>query len=341
MVVESGFAGLAIHVLLVSLLVVWMAALVDSHGGLAAKAIEGEEHLASDRIHLVAHMRIRSGFHLLVLKSVVGDLGDDRLVREVRSVVLLWRYSWLAELGHRLLLLLLSCPHGVFGVGSLCLGAVVTVLAHRLERHLRLKIVIVLQQHFRVLLEELLILLHLLGLALLHALQVLLLHLLLALETKLLGQLGLLEGVLVQLADYGVVVSLAFALPCVLVYEVVIDDLDKILEALVDDVRRDGGHVGLVEQQPVRVLPLEDREVGVEERPVALEVLLRGHRLLDVVCCIDQMVQHLLLDGLRVLALVVLRYQLLDLVLCGEAGPQHQLKLAKHQQLDKESNTSR
>ena len=210
-----------------------------------------------------------------------------------------------------------------------------------MEWHLRLIIIIVLQEHLRVLLEELLILLHLLGLALLHALQVLLLHLLLALQAELLGQLGLFEGVFVQLADYGVVVSLAFALPCILINEVVIDDLDEVLEALVDDVRRDGGHVGLVEQQPVRVLPLEDREVRVEEGPVALEVLLRGDRLLDVVGRVDQVVQHLLLDGLRVLSFVVLRYQLFDFVLCREAGPEDELKLAKHQQLDKESNTSR
>ena len=116
MVVECRLTGLARHILLVGLLVVGMASLVDSHGGLAAQAFERKEHLASDRIHLVAHVGIWSGFHLLVLKSVVRYLCNDWLVREARSIMLLRRDTRLAKLGHRLRLLLLCSPYGVFSI---------------------------------------------------------------------------------------------------------------------------------------------------------------------------------------------------------------------------------
>ena len=46
------------------------------------------------------------------------------------------------------------------------------------------------------------------------------------------------------------------------------------------------------------MLALEDVEVQVEEGSDALKVLLRSDRLLDVIGCVDQMVQHLLFDEL-------------------------------------------
>jgi len=54
---------------------------------------------------------------------------------------------------------------------------------------------------------------------------------------------------------------------------VVVDDLDQLLEATIDLLRRDCAHVRLVQQEPVGVFALEDSEVGVKEGSEALEVL--------------------------------------------------------------------
>ena len=78
----------------------------------------------------------------------------------------------------------------------------------------------------------------------------------------------------------------------------VIYDLNELLEASIDLLRCDCAHVRLIQQQPISMLALKNGEVRVEESSNALKVLIRSHCLLDVVGCVDQMVQHLLFDEL-------------------------------------------
>jgi len=96
-----------------------------------------------------------------------------------------------------------------------------------------LEVVIILKEHLGVLLEEFLVFFHFFSLSFLHALKVLALHFGFPLEAQLLGELGLLEGILIELLHDLVVVSLSL-LVLVFVHEVVVYDLDEFLEALVD-----------------------------------------------------------------------------------------------------------
>ena len=107
-----------------------------------------------------------------------------------------------------------------------------------------------------------LLLILLLLLLLLLALKAFTLQLLLLLKSELLSELGLAQSFLVQSGHHPVIIPhrpLHLLRACV--HEVIIDDLDELLEATIDLLGRDSAHFGLVQQQPVSVLPLEDGEV--------------------------------------------------------------------------------
>ena len=63
------------------------------------------------------------------------------------------------------------------------------------------------------------------------------------------------------------------------------------------------------------MLALENSEIAVEEGSVCLKHLIAGDFLLDVVCGVDQVVEHLFLDELWAV-IVTLSYDLFDLVVC-------------------------
>jgi len=80
------------------------------------------------------------------------------------------------------------------------------------------------------------------------------------------------------------------------------------------------------------VLPLEDREVWVEEGSKALEILTPCHLLFDVVGGVDEVIEHLLFNQFgRVI--LYLGDDLFDFVFSGEAAPEDELELSKHEQL--------
>ena len=141
--------------------------------------------------------------------------------------------------------------------------------------------------------------------------------------------------IFVQLCDHLVIISALLSFPGSLLDEVLIDDRDELVVSLVQHLRCHLRHVRLVQQKPVRVLAFEDGEVAVEEGAVSLKFILAGDLLLDVVRCVDQVVQDLLLDGLGVLFLG-LADNLSQLVLSAEARPEDELELAEHQELQTE-----
>ena len=141
--------------------------------------------------------------------------------------------------------------------------------------------------------------------------------------------------IFIQLCDHLVVISALLPFLGGLLDEVLVDDRDKLIVSLIKHLRCHLRHVWLVQQEPVRVLAFEDGEVAVEKGAVRLEFILAGDLLLDVVRCVDQVVQDLLLDGLRVFFLG-LADNLSELVLGAEARPEDQLKLAEHQELPTE-----
>ena len=97
--------------------------------------------------------------------------------------------------------------------------------------------------------------------------------------------LGFSLGFLMQLGDHFVIVPLVGPARRLLNEEVV-DDRDELDVPLVQDLGRYHGDVRFVEQKPVRVLALEDGEVGVEEGAITLKILLPGHFLLNVISCV-------------------------------------------------------
>ena len=141
--------------------------------------------------------------------------------------------------------------------------------------------------------------------------------------------------IFIQLCDHLVVISALLPFLGGLLDEVLVDDRDKLIVSLIKHLRCHLRHVWLVQQEPVRVLAFEDGEVAVEKGAVCLEFILAGDLLLDVVRRVDQVVQDLLLDGLWVFFLG-LADNLSELVLCAEARPEDQLKLAEHQELPTE-----
>ena len=141
--------------------------------------------------------------------------------------------------------------------------------------------------------------------------------------------------IFIQLCDHLVVISALLSFLGGLLDEVLVDDRDKLIVSLIQHLWCHLRHVWLVQQEPVRVLAFEDGEVAVEKGAVRLEFILAGDLLLDVVRCVDQVVQDLLLDGLWVFFLS-LADNLSELVLGAEARPEDQLKLAEHQELPTE-----
>lgn len=138
-------------------------------------------------------------------------------------------------------------------------------------------------------------------------------------------------GLLVEQADHFVVVPLALAL-VFLDDELLVDDPHQLLEAVAHELRRDLAKVGLVEQEPVRVLALEDRELVVEEGPMRLEGFVARHLPLHVVCRVNQVIEHSFFHLVELFLLGV-RDDLLDLFARREASPHDHLELAEHEQL--------
>jgi len=96
-------------------------------------------------------------------------------------------------------------------------------------------------------------------------------------------------GLLVELAHHLVVVSL-LAFLARLLHEMLVDDCYELLVALIEYLGRNECHIWLIEQEPVRVLSLEDGEVRVEKGSEALEILLSCHLLFDVVGGVDEVI---------------------------------------------------
>lgn len=146
-----------------------------------------------------------------------------------------------------------------------------------------------------------------------------------------LGQVVLLGfplGLFIQGRDHLVVVP-ALSLLCRCLDEVILDDPVELLVPIVDDLGRDRGHVRLVEQEPVGVLALENREIRVEKGSESFKSLIIRHFLLAVVSCVDKMAQDALLDLVGAIVLC-LHDDLLDFFICAEAGPKDEFELAEH-----------
>ncbi len=73
-------------------------------------------------------------------------------------------------------------------------------------------------------------------------------------------QLGFSLGLIVKLPHHFVVISL-LALFSGLLHEMLIYDGDELLVALVEHLRRNQGHVWLIQEKPVGVFALENGEV--------------------------------------------------------------------------------
>lgn len=147
---------------------------------------------------------------------------------------------------------------------------------------------------------------------------------------------GLSLRVFIQLRNHLVVV-LTLPLVVGLLNKVLVDDSDELLVAAVEGLRGDVGHLRLVEEQPVGVLALKNREIAVEEGTVGLKHFLTGDFLLDVVGGVDQVVEHLLLDELGAVVFT-LSDDLLDFGVRRETRPQDELLLAEHQKLSQETH---
>ncbi len=109
-------------------------------------------------------------------------------------------------------------------------------------------------------------------------------------------------------------------------------DGDELLVALVEHLRRNQGHVWLIQEKPVGVFALENGEVWVEKSPITLKVLISSHLLLYVIRSVHQVIQHLFLDELW---RIVFNFcnDLLDLILCRKAAPQNKLEFTEHEKL--------
>lgn len=95
--------------------------------------------------------------------------------------------------------------------------------------------------------------------------------------------------VFIKLSHHFVVVSqLAFLQS--LLNEMFIDDCHELVVPLIKHLRCYLCHIGLIQEQPVRVLALKYGEVAVEKGTVGLKGLLARHLLLYVVRSVHQMV---------------------------------------------------
>ena len=139
-------------------------------------------------------------------------------------------------------------------------------------------------------------------------------------------------SVFIQLSHHFVVISLLSFL-VFLLDEMLIDDCHKLVVPLMKHLRWDYSHIWLIQEKPIRVLALEYREVAIEKGPVRLKCLLTCHFLLDVVCSVNQVVQHLLLDALRAFFLG-LTDNLLKFIFGTKARPENQLILTEHKELN-------
>ena len=101
------------------------------------------------------------------------------------------------------------------------------------------------------------------------------------------------HGFLVESGDHLVVIA-SLRLLSRLLNEVLLDDSEELFVAFVEDLWRDGCHVRLIQQEPVRVLALEDGEVRIEEGPKRLELLLISDLLLAVVGRVDKVTENVL-----------------------------------------------
>ena len=96
--------------------------------------------------------------------------------------------------------------------------------------------------------------------------------------------------IFIQLCNHLVVVFHLLSFVLSLLNEMLIDYRDKLVISLIQHLWGHLRHIWLVEQEPISMFTLKNREITIEKGPKCLKFFLACHFLLDVVRCVYQVV---------------------------------------------------